>query len=1490
MTALLALMMLLSSMSFVSYAQEEVVSNLVIDYSLISSGVVSNRKTAKVIKNFEFDGVNTVFISPTHDTAESDMITLDSATVAVEAMNIDLTKYKYVGVEYYYETRDPVKAYMTLAFMKSGGKLIKSQYVNAMGRLTANQWATAYFDMSKYTKDNLNEDGVFKQFQLSPFGYTDMSKVAIDDVMYVSKMTFYVEKPEGMDEEIKEQNSIKIEVPEGDYVIPFADITSGPVSGRQTANVDKNANVDGVDCVLITPTHATAQSTELKLDSATTNVENFGIDLEGYEYIGIRYKYESENPVDSYMNLDLLPNGGKLKATKYQDAATKLKVGEWTTAYFEMAKYTNNNLNEEGVFKQYHLYPFGMIPIDTISAGDRMYIQSMTFYRTLPDELEAAIAQEIENRYRTENGDFRIPFSEVTGGPVSNRKTANVVKNATVDGRNVAMITPTHETATSNYIAIDSATTVLEGMNIDITEYKYLGLDYKYISDAPVASPMYIELLKNGGKLIKSKGQNTPENLKVNEWATALYDMSLFFTVETLNDNLNEDGVFKQYHLYPFGYTEMSLISPNDIMYIEDITFYKEMPDLSGNAGGGNTDDEPTVDLSKYPDAVSAMMTEYYDGIVSKKTTAEITETVIDGVDCIMVTPTPAVANSDYVMVDGYRYSTAKFDLSVYKHAALLYKYESDKPIENTKLYMTLAKNDGTTLTSDISKFSNENLVHGEWSIATFDFEALINATLNTKGADHNLEQIYIYPYGQTNAKSLTANDKAYIASVMFFKDKPDITVNKSYMTGYEDSTFRPSNRMTRAQACTVVARLSAGSDESVPAFTSSRYTDITGSEWYAKYISYCEAMGYLDSFTGATFNPDSDITRAEFVSLVFAMGLTSKAQNAVTFNDVSQSHARYADITAAAADGLVNGYLNADGTYSFMPDNPITRAEVVKVINTATKRNTVIENISSDVPMLFPDVDKSYWAYAEIAQASLNHTQLSNGNWIGSLTKVEDLLANATKADYNATNAYLAELDQKSNDMKAKIYSSETSVTVTGTKYYVSNNGNDANDGKSPATAWQTITKVNNADLKPGDGVFFERGGMWRNQQLYGKEGITYSAYGTGAKPIFYGSPENGAVAANWELYYENAATGAKIWRYNKDFKDIGVIIFNEGEEYTTKAIPSYVNGKFVLRNNNAVEFDITTHLDSDLMIYSEITPTPTGYVNNNYGRTYLRCDRGNPGEVFNSIEFATRDYTIELGSNGNITIDNISMKYAAYGIHAYDASVAANIKQIKNLAVTNCEVGWMGGVIQMYDMTTGAVVRCGNGVEVYGGCDNYRIENCHVYQCYDAGVTHQRSGGGKEDTIMDNVTYKDNLIEYCTYGIEYFLHVGETGNEKREGKNILMEGNIIRYSGLGFGNQRYNPNVEAAIKGGSTNRFSNFVIRNNIFDRSTYYLIVTNAEQDKYLPKIEGNTYVQYNGGIVANYGTGRGTDYKMNYLTDYYMSEIIGDKTATIYYVQQ
>lgn len=82
------------------------------------------------------------------------------------------------------------------------------------------------------------------------------------------------------------------------------------------------------------------------------------------------------------------------------------------------------------------------------------------------------------------------------------------------------------------------------------------------------------------------------------------------------------------------------------------------------------------------------------------------------------------------------------------------------------------------------------------------------------------------------------------------------------------------------------------------------------------------------------------------------------------------------------------------------------------------------------------------------------------------------------------------------------------------GTSYYVSNGGNNANNGTHPHYPWETIAKVNSefgSDISQGDDIFFERGDYFNDVQFAlwsvgGEEGnmMIIGAYGTGPDPIF--------------------------------------------------------------------------------------------------------------------------------------------------------------------------------------------------------------------------------------------------------------------------------------------------------------------------------------------------------------------------------------------------
>ena len=115
------------------------------------------------------------------------------------------------------------------------------------------------------------------------------------------------------------------------------------------------------------------------------------------------------------------------------------------------------------------------------------------------------------------------------------------------------------------------------------------------------------------------------------------------------------------------------------------------------------------------------------------------------------------------------------------------------------------------------------------------------------------------------------------------------------------------------------------------------------------------------------------------------------------------------------------------------------------------------------------------------------------------------------------------------------------------------------------------------------GDAVLLERGGEWR-EKITGKKGVTYTAYGYGAKPVINGSPENGADPKKWTLVYENEETGALIWRYDReDWLDVGTLVFNGGEGYAYKDLPDNLADRYVVYGDRTTEYDYRVQLDNN-------------------------------------------------------------------------------------------------------------------------------------------------------------------------------------------------------------------------------------------------------------------------------------------------------------------
>ena len=420
-----------------------------------------------------------------------------------------------------------------------------------------------------------------------------------------------------------------------------------------------------------------------------------------------------------------------------------------------------------------------------------------------------------------------------------------------------------------------------------------------------------------------------------------------------------------------------------------------------------------------------------------------------------------------------------------------------------------------------------------------------------------------------------------------------------------------------------------------------------------------------------------------------------------------------------------------------------------------------------------------------------------------------------------------LEDIETRANSLREKIRNSKTEIVAEGTSYYVSNDGDDNNDGLSPLTPWATLDRVNKAELTYGDVVYFNRGDIFRGH-LAAIRGATYSAYGEGQKPRIYGSPFDGAVTGTWQQ-----TDVPNVYRYSERFAgDVGLISMNNAQYHAYKIC---INGSYKDRGTGK-PFASYKDLSEDLTFFHNLGGFVTSTQFEEYGYLYLCSTEGNPAERFDSIEF---------NSNGNIisatddnTFDNLCIMYG--GCHGIAAGT------VNNLVVQNCEIAWIGGSLQGYDDNNNPV-RFGNGVEIYGGCDNYEIKNCYIYQCYDAGVTNQTSTGSR--LVMKGVKYHDNLLEYNTYNIEYFMSGTSSYIHSMEIYN-----NIMRYAGYGWGMQRPD-HLSVNIQGWNHQNILTedgfFNIYNNVMQYSVYHMVWTTSHVMEDGPTYTGNILIQHERG---------------------------------------
>jgi hypothetical protein len=398
-----------------------------------------------------------------------------------------------------------------------------------------------------------------------------------------------------------------------------------------------------------------------------------------------------------------------------------------------------------------------------------------------------------------------------------------------------------------------------------------------------------------------------------------------------------------------------------------------------------------------------------------------------------------------------------------------------------------------------------------------------------------------------------------------------------------------------------------------------------------------------------------------------------------------------------------------------------------------------------------------------------------------------------------------------------------------TGTTFYVSAAGNDNNDGRTPATAWATLAKVNATTFNRGEQVLFNGGDTFVGQLLPSVPNapstggpVVYGSYGTGRAIIDpVGNADTGILAVNpkditirdLRVVGTGIATGSAPGVHLQataagNVKLTGVKLINlEVEQFGDSGIT-------VTGENGTSGFD---GLEIAGCIVHDCTGnTTTGYGNGiyvwgAYGLVANAATHANLHIHHCTVYNCTGTAGLSSHSGSGILVEECQDALIEWCV-AYN-----------NGALSNYASGGPVG-IWTFDSIRTVIQYCvshsnksgsnldGGGFDLDGGC-----VDCIIQYCYSQG----NNGSGYQLYVFDDATVPNNSGNIIRYNI----------SENDGNKNAGQKGGI----GIGcaratdqtgnqiYGNTIYNTVASASAvifyNGSNNSRFVNGLLANNIF-----------------------------------------------------------------------
>lgn len=162
-----------------------------------------------------------------------------------------------------------------------------------------------------------------------------------------------------------------------------------------------------------------------------------------------------------------------------------------------------------------------------------------------------------------------------------------------------------------------------------------------------------------------------------------------------------------------------------------------------------------------------------------------------------------------------------------------------------------------------------------------------------------------------------------------WFKDSVAYVYENELMNGTSDMLFTPSGSLTRGQLVTILYRVAGEPAVETPA----DFSDVASGRYYSNAVAWAAANSIVTGYNDGTFKPDNKITREQIATILYRYEGTPEVTGTLDFPDAEKVSTYAKDaMTWAVSEGLITG-IKSNGVTTLAPKNTATRAQIATII-----------------------------------------------------------------------------------------------------------------------------------------------------------------------------------------------------------------------------------------------------------------------------------------------------------------------------------------------------------------------------------------------------------------------------------------------------------------------------------------------------------------------------------------------------------------------------